>query len=133
MIGIDTNVLVRYFTRDHEPQAQRAAEILTQRCSEKNPGFVTSIVLVELVWTLRSFYDYSRQEISMALEALLKAKEICFEYPDETQSAYRLYAGGSVDFPDALLGAIATARGCEETVTFDGKAARLDGFISADE
>jgi predicted nucleic-acid-binding protein len=131
MRGIDTNILLRFLTRDDETQAKRAAEILIQECSEETPGFLTSIVLVELVWTLDRVYKYSREDIAKALEVLLNAKELCFEHPDETHYAARLFSSGSGDFADSLIGAIAIKHGCTDTLTFDRKAARLEAFTSA--
>jgi predicted nucleic-acid-binding protein len=131
MRGIDTNILVHFLTRDDETQAARAAEILTQECSEEAPGFLTSIVMAELVWTLSRVYKYSREDIAKALDILLNAKELRFEYPDETHYAARLFAAGSGDFADALIGAIALRQGCTDTITFDRKATRLETFTSA--
>ena len=71
---------MRFLTRDDEAQASRAAEILTRECSEEEPGFLTSIVLAELVWTLSRVYQYSREDIAKALDVLLSAKELRFEY-----------------------------------------------------
>jgi len=131
MRGIDTNILLRFLTRDEETQAKRAAEILTQECSEETPGFLTSIVLVELVWTLVRVYQYSREDIAKALDVLLNAKELCFEHPDEAHYAARVFTSGLGDFADSLIGAIAIKHGCTDTLTFDRKAARLEAFTSA--
>ncbi|MEM6911968.1 MAG: type II toxin-antitoxin system VapC family toxin [Verrucomicrobiota bacterium] len=131
MRGIDTNILLRFLIRDDEAQAQRAAQILTEECTESSPGFLTSIALVELVWTLSRVYKYPQPEITKALTVLLNAKELRFEYPDETHHAIQVYSSGSGDFADTLLGNIALRHGCLDTLTFDQKAARLEAFASA--
>jgi len=131
MRGIDTNILLRFLTRDDEEQAQRAADILTEECSETEPGFLTNIVLVELVWTLSRVFDYSRPQIVSALEALINSKELRFESPDETRAAIENYAEGKAGFADYLIGAVALANGCEDTLTFDKKAAKLSLFTKA--
>ncbi|RPG87341.1 MAG: PIN domain-containing protein [Coraliomargarita sp. TMED73] len=131
MTGIDTNILVRFFTRDDEAQAARAAEILTTHCSGDNPGFITNIVLVELVWVLSGHYRYARRDIAKAIETLIHAREIQFEYPDAVQYAHRIYANGLGDFSDALIGATSQLYGCGSTLTFDQQAARLSAFESA--
>ncbi len=128
MISIDTNILVRFFTQDDKKQTEKAIHILSVRCDENNPGFITSIVLVELVWTLRSNYHFTKQQIVDILEILLNAKELCFEYPDATRYAHNLYANSSVDFADALIATISTTHGCETTVTFDTRDSKLDEF-----
>ena len=131
MIGLDTNILIRFLTRDDKAKSLRAAEIITEECTEQNPGYITSIVLTETVWTLSSYYKYSIEDIVKAIEALLRAREINFEYPDATQYAYHIYANGLADFSDALIGAIGKLNGCTYTLTFDKKASRLTEFKQA--
>lgn len=131
MRGIDTNILIRFLTRDDEKQAKRAAEILKEECTEETPGFLTNIVLVELVWTLSRIYKYSRPQIVMALEALLNSRELLFESPDEVKSAIEHYEEGHAGFADYLLGAIAQKHGCQDTLTFDKKASQLNFFSLA--
>ena len=128
MISLDTNILIRFVTRDDEKMAQRAYKIITERCTEENPGFVSTIVLVELVWTLKSHYGYEKSNIVRALESLISAKELCFEYHEAVQQAYRLYLKGTVGFADALIGIVHRNYGCDTTVTFDKQAAKLAEF-----
>lgn len=51
MIGLDTNVLVRYLAQDDPTQSPRATEIIEQEISKEKPGYISSVVLVETVWT----------------------------------------------------------------------------------
>lgn len=131
MISLDTNILVRFFTRDDPVQSPLARDILAQRCSEDSPGLVTSIVLAELFWTLRRAYRYERAQMVKIIEVMLQAKELCFEHPDEVRYALELYREGGVDFSDALIGAISRRLGSQTTLTFDAGAARLPEFTLA--
>ena len=131
MIGIVTNILVRFLTRDDEKMAQRAYKIITEECTEKSPGFVSTIVLVELVWTLRSQYGYDKASILKALESLISAKELDFEHSEFVQQAYRLYLKSTTGFADILIGLIHKNYGCETTIMFDKKAAKLPEFSEA--
>ena len=131
MIGIDTNILVRFVTRDDEKMAQRAYKVITEECTEKSPGFVSTIVLVELVWTLRSQYGYDKSSVLKALESLISAKELDFEHSEFVQQAYRLYLKSATGFADILIGLIHKNYGCETTITFDKKAAKLPKFSEA--
>ena len=99
--------------------------------TEEVPGFVSTIVLVELVWTLRSQYGYDKSSILKVLESLISAKELDFEYSELVQQAYRLYSNSTTGFADALIGLIHKNYGCETTVTFDKKAAKLAEFSEA--
>lgn len=127
MIGLDTNILLRFFTRDDDEQSPKAYQIIRQ-CSESNPGFISSVVLAEFVWTLKRRYGYQQEDIATALDALIYSKEIRLEYPDAMQYALKLYRDSAVDFPDAMIGAIAKLNGCDATLTFDKRAAKLDLF-----
>jgi predicted nucleic acid-binding protein len=68
MIGIDTNVLVRHLVQDDLRQARAATQVITQRCTRDDPGFINRIVLCELVWVLESAYGYPKVTIVAVLE-----------------------------------------------------------------
>ncbi len=52
MIGLDTNVLVRYLTQDDPQQSARANNLIETQCTKNEPGWIALIVLCELVWVL---------------------------------------------------------------------------------
>src|SRR5438067_1911229 len=52
MIGLDTNVLVRYIAQDDERQGAKAARFIEQECSETRPAFIAVVVLCEIAWVL---------------------------------------------------------------------------------
>ena len=128
MRAADTNVLIRFVTRDDEDQFQTASRFFSE-CSEKKPGFITSTVLVEFVWTLKATYRYSREQISSKLNDLINSREVVVEHSDEAQRANELYRDGEAEgFADAYAGLVALKYGCSDTVTFDRKAARLEFY-----
>ena len=73
MIGLDTNVLLRYLVQDDPVQSPRATEIITRRLTEEEPGFISLVTILEVVWVLKSLYKRSREEIANAIEMLLAA------------------------------------------------------------
>jgi predicted nucleic-acid-binding protein len=125
MIGLDTNVLVRYIAQDDVAQARVASDFVERRLDTKAPGFVCSIVLCELVWVLETAYGYSREQIASTLERLFEIDVIRLESPDLSWRALDAYRSGS-DYSDALIGLVNAAEGCEHTVSFDKRAARSD-------
>lgn len=128
MIGLDANVLVRYFARDDAVQARRAAAVIEQ-LSEAAPGFVSAVALAETVWTLDSSYDFSSTEIAAAVRALLEAyPAIVVEHADEALRAMLTLERGEGEFTDALIALVGIGTGCDYTVTFDKRAQRLAGF-----
>lgn len=128
MHGIDTNVLVRYLVQDDPAQARAASRFVKSACTAEHPGFLNRIVLCETVWVLESAYGYPREQIAGVLDRILRTTQLRVEDPAETWSALALYRKGNADFADALLLRTNEREGCEETVTFDRRAARLSGF-----
>lgn len=130
MIGLDTNVLVRFFVADDRAQSERAKRFIESRCTIDDPGFVDRVALCEMVWVLSSGYGYGRAEIARVVDALLASRDIVLEDHEAVRGALRAFERGVADFSDALIGLINRARGCEATATFDRKAARLDSFVA---
>lgn len=131
MLGIDTNILVRYLTGDDAAQSTVASEILNVRCTFENPGYISVIVMVELYWTLRRVFRLTQPEIIEAFQQLLQANELVFQNHEEVAYACRICVKAGSDFADVLLGAIAKKEGCTTTLTFDKAASKLDDFTLA--
>jgi predicted nucleic-acid-binding protein len=119
MIGLDTNVLVRYLVKDDKKQAERAAAYIRKATAGGESCFINSIVLCELVWVLESAYGYEKTEIAGVLEKILVTKQLEIESKDIVRQAVHDYRHGSGDLADYLIGRINQARGCEHSATFD--------------
>ena len=130
MIGLDTNVLVRYLVEDDAAQASKAAQLIETRCTEDTPGFVNRIVLCELVWVLESSYDYPRATVAATLEGLFRTAELEIDASDAAWPALAAYRSGGVGFSDAFIGRLNRNAGCDGTATFDKGAARLAEFFA---
>lgn len=128
MIGLDTNILVRYLTQDDPVQSAKATEILERRLTEKNPGFVSVVAMVETVWVLDRAYFLTAQEIANAIERLLQVDVLAIENEQEVFTAMVALKQGRGSFADALIAELGTRVGCTRTLTFDRKATRLPGF-----
>jgi predicted nucleic-acid-binding protein len=130
MIGLDTNVLLRYFLADDRAQNERAVRFVSSRCSTDDPGFVNRIALCEMVWVLTRSYKYGRAQIAQTVEALLVASDIVVEDRDAVWRALNNFENSGAGFTDLLMSEINRTEGCEATATFDRKAARLDSFVA---
>lgn len=122
MIALDSNVLLRLLTGDDPAQRSAALTYLRDNASAHDPAWIGVIVLVEVVWTLRSAYRHSRVDIANAVFNLLHMVELRFEALDEVRTALSEYRNGA-DFSDALIGERNRRVGCRTTVTFDHAAA----------
>ncbi len=128
MIGLDTNILVRYLAQDDPVQSPKAREVFERRLTEKAPGFVSVVAMVETVWVLDRAYGLSSQEISAAVERMLQTDVLLIENEQEVFTAMVALRNGEDSFADALIAALGSRAGCIRTLTFDHKALRLPGF-----
>lgn len=128
MIGLDSNILVRYLTLDDPVQSHKATVLIEKRLTEQSPGFLSIVALAETVWVLERFYRLKRQEIAIVIERILGADALLVEHEAEVATALTAVWEGRGSFADALIGAINAQAGCSRTVTFDRKALRLPGF-----
>ena len=131
MIGLDSNVLVRYLMQDDPAQATRASDLIERHLTDAQPGFVNVVVLAEVVWVLDRAYGLRPNEIAKAVERLLQAKTLLLEHEQQVFVAMAVLKKGLGSFGDALIGALGTKAGCIYTLTFDRKALRLPGFRKA--
>lgn len=128
MIGIDTNVLLRLLVRDDDAQLRAAERFIATHCSPDSPGFVSLVVVVETAWALRRLYLYDRSQIAAALRSLLEVAELEIESAAEVRSAVADFTTSAAGLVDCLVARTNIAAGCDSTVTFDRKAAKLTGF-----
>jgi predicted nucleic-acid-binding protein len=127
MIGLDTNILVRYLTQDDPIQSAKASEII-ERLTGANPGFVSIVAMVETVWVLERAFGLVAQDIVRAVERVLQTDVLVVENEQEVFTAMIALKEGQGSFADAVIVALGTRMGCSYTLTFDRKAARLPGF-----
>ncbi len=130
MIGIDTNVLVRYLAQDDRKQGQRAIALIEEGLSPSQPGYISLVVLAELCWVLRRRYAATRREIADVLEDLLAIAVFAIERREVVQAAlHRFRADGrsKSGFADFLIAELARDAGCSEFFTFDKGAIRGTG------
>ena len=131
MIGLDTNVLVRYLAQDDPAQSAKATEIIERRLSEANPGFVSVVAMAEMAWVLERAYGLPTKDVVGAIERTLEADVLVVERDQKVFAAMTALKEGRGSFADALIGALGAAAGCSATLTFDRKALRLPEFEPA--
>ncbi len=130
MLGVDTNVIVRYLTRDDKPQYERARRLIDSEVTKGEPVLVSLLVLLETEWVLRSRYEMTKPEIVAAFSALLETADLTFEDEPTVETAIYSWKDSAAEFADCLIEARNRKLGCRATATFDGKALKLAGFVS---
>ena len=127
MIGIDTNILVRFLAQDDPSQCLRAEKFLASLSGDE-PGFISLAVLGELVWVMQRSYGDTKETTLAFLENFLRAEEMVVENADVVWQAVHAYAHSNADFVDCLIERSANDAGCAHTFTLDTKAAKTAGM-----
>ncbi len=127
MIGLDTNILVRYVAQDDPKQSPKATRLIESLTADA-PGYVSVVSVVELVWVLLGCYASTKGEVCEVLETLLRTKEIVVAHADTVWKALRLFKEVKADFADCLIERSANEAGCSYTTTFDRHAAKHCGM-----
>jgi len=131
MLGIDTNVLVRFLVRDDQNQFEKARKLLKREVSNGRRVFINQLVLLETEWVLRSRYGLAKTQMLETISRLLDAPDIQLEDEPAVEEALFIWRDAKADFADCLIGARNRRLGCRATVTFDTKASKLQGFTAA--
>ncbi len=128
MIGLDTNILIRYLTQDDPAQSLKATEVIERRLSLANRGFISVVTMAEIVWVLDRAYGLTAPQIAAAIERILQVEVLMVENEQEVFGAMVALKQGSGAFADALIAELGARAGCVHTLTFDKKALRIPGF-----
>lgn len=131
MLGIDTNVLVRFLVRDDEAQFEKARKLIKREVAAGRRVFISQLVLLETEWVLRSRYSLPKNLTIEAISGLLDATDVRFEDEPAIEEALFIWKDTAANFADCLIGARNRRLGCRATATFDVKASRLPGFMAA--
>ena len=131
MLGIDTNVLVRFLVRDDEAQFEKARKLIRREVAAGRRVFVNQLVLMETEWVLRSRYAVPKNQIIEVISGLLDATDVQFEDEPSIEEALFMWKDAAADFADCLIGAKNRRMGCRATASFDVNASKLPGFLAA--
>lgn len=127
MIGLDTNVMVRYIEQDDPVQSPKADNIISS-LTPQNPGYISVVTMVEISWVLVGAYKRTKSQVVQALDWILNTQQLVVENSSLVTQALHRYSIGNADFPDCLIERAANAASCSATLTFDRRAAGSAGM-----
>jgi predicted nucleic-acid-binding protein len=130
MLGVDTNVLVRYLTRNDKSQYEKSRRLIDRELAKGEPVLVSLLVLLETEWVLRSRYNLAKEDIVTAFSALLDTADLAIEDEPSVENAVYSWKDSAADFADCLIEARNRRLGCRTTATFDSRVLKVPGFIS---
>ena len=128
MIGVDTNVLLRFFLTDEPEQSAAARALFEEAQAQDRKIWINRIVLAEFLWLLTGRYRVAKSKALDLVEALLDDPLIAVEDPEAVREAVRKSRRGRQQPTDLLIAATNAARRCATTYTFDEQASRSDGL-----
>lgn len=128
MIGLDTNLLVRYLVRDDLSEFERARAEIEAATKRDEPLLINAVVLCEMAWVLGSVYGYSRVEIADTIDQILATAQFVIERGDQARLALLDCRATKASFTDAFIGRINGGLGAARTVTFDRDLAAVATF-----
>lgn len=129
MIGLDTNVVIRYLVQDDPIQAKQASRIIEELVAKGEILRISQVTLCEIVWVLERCYHLDKKELIEVIKQLLQTQQICIEHSDVARQALKDYECYSkVDFSECLIGCQNIFNDCVFTYTFDKNAAKLSTF-----
>jgi predicted nucleic-acid-binding protein len=128
MIGLDTNVIIRYLMQDDRSQFNTAVNLIEKALLQKQLLHVNLIVICEVVWVLDYHYELPREEISQFLGMLLHAEQIEIENRQLALNAFHDYQHSQADFADCVIGHNNQMLGCTTTYTLGKRASKLANF-----
>lgn len=123
MKALDTNVLVRFLVQDDEQQTRVVNALLSDAETRKEVLFVSNVVVMEIIWVLKSAYGASRDDILLALNELLSMSVLEFQDQPAVRDFVTSAQGNTYDLADLLIAQVGQIKGCDTTLTFDKKAA----------
>ena len=119
MIGLDTNIVVRYLTQDDPGQTKKANALIADAVAKSEKLHLDVVVVCELVWVLRDAYAFDKKTVVGALEKILSAAQFSIQNRDAVAEALTAYRFGGGDFADYVIGVLNQTAHCVVTMTFD--------------
>ncbi len=130
-IFVDTNVFLRFFVKDVEPQYEKAGSLFERAEAGKLKLETSELVIAEIVWVLESFYGFTKKEIVEVLTILLESRNLKIESASRIAAAVEIYSSRNIDFIDAYNIAYMKSKSYKKVATFDIKHYKnIDGIIT---
>lgn len=128
MIGLDTNVVIRYLMKDDAQQFARADALIESAIKNNESLHICLVVICEVVWVLKYHYKIKKEDICDFLEILLHTDHMEVENREIALNSFKAYQNSQADFADCVIGYTNQFEGCTTTFTFDAQAIKLSSF-----
>lgn len=131
VLGVDTNVLVRFLADDDPVQTPLAIQLVSDEVN--HPFYVGLVVMTETYTVLTRVKKFPSSEVIAAMRMLLSSNAFAVEDADIVREALDDCERVGCGLADAIIARSHVARGCISTATFDRRAQRLDAMIAVED
>jgi predicted nucleic-acid-binding protein len=131
MIGLDTNVVLRYLMQDDEEQS-RVVNKLIDGLTPSKRGFISILTIVEIIWFLERRLRRPRAEVFAAIRCLLESDRLTVQHAESIAKALDLDVG-AYDIEDAIISQLCKGQGCSTVLSFDKQAIKHLGMQAVEE
>jgi len=116
---VDTNVFLRYLTKDHLSKYERCREMFKKALEGEIVISTSGMVIAELIWTLLSYYKVPKAEVIAKVSVILGTENLFIPDKDVLADALVLYARKDIDFIDAYHAVFLKYHGLREIYSYD--------------
>lgn len=116
---VDTNVFLRYLTKDHPSKYERCREMFKRALEGEITLSTSEMVIAELIWTLLSYYKVPKAEVVEKVSVILGTENLFVPDKNVLADALVLYAGKNIDFIDAYNAVFMKYQGLREIYSYD--------------
>ena|SRR5579863_481566 len=128
-IFVDTNILLRYLTRDDEQKAQRALNLLVKVEQGEEKVVTSSLVIFETIFTLQHSYKVSRQQIRELILPIIALRGLHLPGKNIYYQAFDFYITKNISFADAYNAAYMLSEGISNIYSWDKDFDRIEGVV----
>ncbi len=126
MIFLDTNIFLRYFEREDELIYKKVEKLFLEIVQGNIIGISNALIIAEVIWVLKKFYNWDKEEICNNIELILKTPNIRFRERSIIIEAINLYRDKNINFIDAYNYSYMKANGINEIYSFDKDFEKLE-------
>lgn len=127
MIGLDTNILLRFVLEDDAEQSSKVADLF-RRLPEIGPGYINCITLMEFAWFLRQRIKLTRSQVIEGISDLLESEDLVIENERDVEETLGIMETSQAEFADVFIAVRNRNAGCMSTMTFDENARKISGM-----
>ncbi len=126
---IDTNILLRYLTRDDEQKAQRTLNLLMKVERGEEKVITSSLVIFETIFTLQRFYKVPRPRIKELILPIISLRGLQLPGKNVYYQAFDLYISKNISFADAYNAAYMLSEKVSNIYSWDTDFDKIEGIV----